>query len=597
MIINAFNTELLARFDEERINNDGLLFSQRNLMNQELAAIAKLQPNLDRLDTQLNNYHSQIRALNIELASYQVRNTVDMIDHLQHSDRHHHQSTMGKVVHFASDVMAQMRVNTIQNELANLNQARMAVQVEKSPVDSLMRHHQNNKNQIQQEIDRLHTRNVEVLKLLSQGSMYLFRLRNAPKTLCENLERTVTKFVQTYEEKHPAGQLPSVRLVLHELPKKMQALMIAHNGLAIEGHVSANVDSKRDWQFKYSIFCYLLLKSFEQVEFNGDDNKFKDTLGKIILGNVHIDKYGNFPNETSDETISGTLYQNFYAAQRMPERQVSEMDKIDLEYYQDTKLRLQATLDSGAIANVPKHVLQVAQTIVGQIESAKNKVVGINESKPDVKFYTNVLNKMNQFLRDPLNSDVATNFNAVIQHVNGHPGLGRTVAALLLTLTGLVIATPGVIVALAAFNVAAAPASAIGVALGASTAIKAASLSVAGLGLGTLFGGISLFGRHGLANSTHKLQQAAVKKPWKYNDPRPVPVVNDVQIDGTAIPYALPVLPHEMVSSLYQAPGKVGEYSNLQPSAPSVSNAGNYNHVEASAPPSYDDVSGSYGYK
>lgn len=418
--------------------------SRRNQENQQL--IAEHNQTLIPLQSQQQSLQLQINTVQSQINTYRLQMAQDNYYHHDHYHHHYHHHHNPGLLHTALDVFSALDLARLEGQLSDL-------QAQASRLDGEIQPHLRQIRSSRALIDEANQRLTWLNHHIAQGSAFLNTLRTNPQILVQNLKSRIGSALKKYEEEHPQGLSPQVRICLWKIQEKLNFLS------SNQGNVQIN----------YLQLCALLQDMHLRVSAERQNKEFTELLN-ALLEESHVGS--DLPDEM--QTNSTTAQHYLLLQQQNPGLFNITPDNLlflEQEAYQAALVHLQQ-------AAAPANMLQckigdAVQVINNEVEAKK-----LNNELPDYHFYILALTDLAILKTNPQDAHTAQNLGLLANAANGSPSLGKQIGGALLAVVGVALIVASITCLAMTFG-GSSFASAFGVAVGLSLLQSQITLSIA----------------------------------------------------------------------------------------------------------------------
>ncbi|WP_127099165.1 hypothetical protein [Legionella sp. km772] len=479
--IQAWSTEALSLNSQKQ--------HHQAIITENNQALIPLQSQLQLLQTQISTVQGQV-------TSYEIRNAQDNAFHWQqshhhghHHGHHHHHHSPG-ILHTAVDIFSAFELGRLRNQLSDL-------QADARRIEARMRPHlqliENSSRIIQQTDSRLSWLNYHS----NNGAIFLNTLSANPNELVNQLKRKITAAFQDYDDKHPQGLSPQVRICLFNLKERLAYLTLTPEQATINA-----------LQRNYLHLGALLQEMHNQVATEGLNQEFIQVLNSL-LEETHLG--ADLPDALQTQQSKAEHY-NYLQQQNPALFTVSPERLLVLEqerYHYEFSHLQERIAPSNALQNKINAALKVLNEELSA-KKVKNEVI-------DYHFYNRVLADLAKISANPHDSKAIQHLGRLANVAVGTPSLGKKIAGVLLEILGIALIAASVTCLIATFG-GSSFASSFGAALGLSllqsqiTLGISASLTALGGGALSFWGGIKFKEgqRQGLSKELENVHEEAM---------------------------------------------------------------------------------------
>lgn len=453
----------------------------REQINANLQAIKQHNQALIPLQSQLENLQLQINSVETQLYIENLRNTQDWHYHQHDSHHHHHQTT--NFSHTVGDMLSVANTFSLNWQLSDLR-------LQYSQLENQIHPHRQNIAQANEMIQRAKARIQWIEKHVAEGELFLKKLNEKPADLLNELRDHLLQTFADYQDRHPLGRSPQVRICLFNIQEKLIELgqpLVDTDMLYPSYNIIFYPSNKLD-QINYLRFCAFLWEMYHQVIREGRDEHFANLL-QHLLEKTHIPEHGDLP----DNLQTGNSADFYFLGIKNKNPALFAMTEQDLllrepQIFSDELDLIQPFFQR-------QNVLQTQiETATYLIQAEINTKLQKNE-EVDYHFYIHAMRGLNQALRTPYVKRVAERIGELAEVASGAPSLGKKVLGGFIVVLGILV-IGGSLAGLAATCGGSSLLTAYGIGIGLSLIETQIGLAF-GFSLTAVLGvGLTLFGSH-----------------------------------------------------------------------------------------------------
>jgi hypothetical protein len=450
MPTTVYTSALINAWQLEASQLQGQIPQYRQVIEERRVALLPYQSRLLSVQRELNSLQSSITLAEINQAQ-------DRRNHHYHNNHHHHHYQPG-FLHTLGDIAAAGYLNSLYARRSTLLATSGQIRADMQPHASTMVANQ-------RAMENATTKVTQLNAQITAGNSFLHTLSTNPGMLVAQLKGAISTAFRFYDDSHPLGLSPQVRICLFDIQNKLNYLTVKQEEATAHA-----------LQLNYLDLCAMLHNMHARVEQEGQDLEFN----KVLIGlleNTHIASNGDLPDLM--QTGQAIPARFAYNAERNPLFSIAPEHFLawEAQRYAEILNTFGSAIYTG---EERKRVKAVFDSITAEIEAKK-----IKNEPIDYRFYTRVLSDM-------LASDTTStqHLSVLANAASGSPSIGKKVAGALSALVGFLLLAASIACLVATFG-GSSLASGFGAALGISLiqsqiclGVSASVTAVAGSSLG-----------------------------------------------------------------------------------------------------------------